>query len=361
MRRLLALAGFALIACSQSQPAAGVSPSPGPTPPATASTPSQVADHPVIDFSCRLPVVTSISGGAGVTFQGGFVTFPGAQLAEDPAGRMQYRSTESDFATTAAPVLHGAGGFPFYDRAKARWVPVPAQQAKADGSAYAYTTTDFHTNVTKAYIVTVASGSVRAFNLPSPERPQVVDFGAAGVYVISSSALGGPGQGVWLLHPGTGAVRLLRDSPRVWAVRDGYAWVARFDSRDKTVWAPSELAPANSLVRINLATGAEKVWFYRAGRYPWFLGLDSLGRPVLLLGGNGSSEVRLIEQPGSAGQVVYSGDVQLGALQGDGERLWFGGEHGIYLFRPNRGLQKVFAYEAGPKTGASIQPAGFCI
>ena len=141
---------------------------------------------------------------------------------------------------------------------------------------------------------------------------------------------------------------------------DGYAWVARFDSRDRTVWPSTEIAPANSLVRIDLSTGAETIWFYRAGAYPWLIDLDSIGRPVVLLGGSSGNEVRLIDRTGSEGQLVYSGSVPLDYLQADGDRLWFGGSRGIYLYSPDQGFRKVFAYDADPATANRIEPAGFC-
>lgn len=327
--------------------------------------PSAIPDLPVttVDFACRLPVVTSISQGSttGPTYQGGFISFPAAKLEEDPAGTMH--SNEVDVTTAATPVLHGNGFVPFYDRAKSRWVPAPASQALADGSAYAYTTWNPHTGVFTAHVVDVTSGNARSFDLSLPWNPYVADFRAEGVYLLSGSALGGPGEGAWLLDPRTGTVKQLRQVYHAWEARDGYAWAANFDPRDKTVWAPSELAPANSLVRIDLATGAQTIWYYQAGSYPWFVGLDSYDRPVVMVGGSaGSNEIRLIDQPGSSGQIVYSGNFgELNYVQGDHDRLWFGNARGIYLYRPGRGFQKVFAYNADPATSDRIEPAGFCL
>jgi hypothetical protein len=375
MRRLFAIVGLVLFACSPSHATNITSPSPSGqapaasmTPPTAASpspdtAPSALPDLPVttVDLSCRLPVVTSADeGGAGLTFHGAFIAFPTAQLAEDPAGTMHPRNVEADWATMATPVLYGDGVVPFFDRAQSRWVPARAQQAMADGSAYAYTTYNLQTGAFTAFVVHVASGSSRSYKLPSVWNPYVADFGPAGVYLVSSSALGGPGEGVWLLDPGTGAIKQLGQIHRVWAVRDGYAWVARFDSRDKTVWAPSEVPPANSLVRIDLASGAETTWFYRAGAYPWLIGLDSNGRPVLSLGGGNGNEVLLVDRPGSPGRPVYSGSLTLDYVQGDGDRLWFGGSRGIYLYTPDQGFRKVFAYYADPASPNRIEPAGFC-
>jgi hypothetical protein len=370
MKRLLAIVGLVVFACGPSHGATSMNPSPSSATPvrAVSSSPSIVpialADLPVskVDFTCRLPVVTSPAGSTPfITLHGGFITFPAAQLAQDAAGTMNYRNVNGDFATTANPALYGDGIVPFYDRAQSRWVPARARQALADGSAYAYTTYNSQTGLFTGFAVDVESGTSRSFKVPAATwDPYVADFGPAGVYIASASALGGPGGGVWLVDPVTGAIKQLRDLANVWMVRDGYAWVARFDSRDKTVWPPSELAPANSLVRVDLATGAESIWFYRAGVYPWLIDLDSAGRPVILLGGSQGNQVLLVDHPGSQGQLVYAGAVQLDYLQGDGERLWFGGSRGVYLYRPAQGFQKVFAYSADPATSDRIEPAGFC-
>lgn len=332
------------------------------TSPTPHTYPSGISDLPVskLDLSCRLPIVTSPIEAAGLTLHGGFITFPAAKLAEDAGGTVHYRNAEADFATTATPVLYGDGVVPFYDRAQSRWVPARGRQALADGSAYAYTTYSSQTGLFTAFVVNVRSGISQSFKVPPVWSPEVADFGAAGVYLVSGSAIGGPGEGVWLLDPRTGAIKELGQIHRVWAVRDGYAWVARFDSRDKTVWPPTEIAPANSLVRIDLATGAETIWFYRAGSYPWLIDLDSIDRPVVLLGGNSGNEVLLLDRPGLPGQLVYSGSIPLDYLQGDGDRLWFGGSRGIYLYSPDRGFRKVFAYDGDPATANRIEPAGFC-
>ena len=378
---------FLLIACGGSHPDTGQGPTSRPTAstapptPVASATPSPNtaqspnADLPVtkVDFSCRLPVVTMVNrtgGDAGITFQGGFITLPAAQLTDDPAGTMRSRYPEEGFATTAAPVLIGSGGYPFYDRAQSRWVPVPPSQAEADGRTYSYVLTALGTSLSKAYVVNVASGGAQAFDLPTPERPSVADYSASGVYLLSQSAIGGPSQGVWLLNPATGNVTQLRNLGWVWAVRDGYAWVGRFDSQDKTVWPPMEIAPLNSLVRIDLATGAETTWFYQAGRYPWMMGLASRGRPVVAVGGPDGQEVRVITQPGSPGDAVYTdrGGGFFNVVEGDGDRIWVGSATGIYLYRPDRGFQKVFSYSVDPSTftcapcrsQSVIEPAGFC-
>ena len=377
VKRSIAVLAFFLVACSPAHspvgqratptPIASTAPSmpvPAPTP-GLSTTPNTAADLPVtsVDFACRLPVVTRAGAGGDTTLQGGFLTFPAAQLTNDPGGTIRAQSsTGDDYATSAAPVLLGFGSNAFYDRAQSRWVPASPSQARPDGGAYAYVSTGPQGSVSKAHVVDVASGDTRAFDMPPIEGLVVGDYAATGVYLLSFFGIGGPGKGVWLLDPATGKTRQLRDIKQVWAVRDGYAWVPRLDPRDKTVWPPMEIAPEDSLVRIDLATGAETTWFYEAGRYPWMIGFTSRGQPVVVLGGPSGNEFRVMDQPGSPGQLIYSGNgIPLGDVQGDGDRIWFGSQTGIYLYRPDRGFQKVFAYTADPANFPYIRPAGFCL
>lgn len=366
--RVLGLVGIALVACGQSHPLAAVTPSAPPSLQTAELTPSPLArpaaagDLPVtpVDFSCRLPVVSANSNSSGPALQGGFITFPAGQLADDPSGTMLFHGAPyNDVATTVSPVLHGNGGG-FFDRAAMRWVPASAAATLADGSAYAYVTTD-----ATAQVVDVASANVRSFGLKSLDRPEVLDFDASGIYLYSPSAIGGPGEGVWLLNPMSGSITQVGAVHRLWAVRDGKAWVARLDPRDKTVWPYIEIPPADSLAQVDLATNTETEWFYREGAYPWMIGFAS-GLPLIdVADGDGQSEVRLIDQPGSGGKLIYKGNLVFDGYfqhyQGDGDRIWLGSERGIYLYRPDRGFQKVFAYNAAPGSGGDIRPAGFCL
>lgn len=294
--------------------------------------------------------------------QGGFLSFPSAELGVDPNARFK-QDSEGILAGETGPVLHGQGDV-FYDAGGPRWVPVSAQQSRPDGFEYAYSTVDRATNATVIHVVDVATGQARQFRIKSTEFMSVADYSSAGIYLIRPSALGGPGEGVWLMNPNTGALKLLRALHGVWSVRNGIAWAAAFDARDKTKWGQSELPPANSIVRIDLITGAHQTWFYRAGTYPWWLGFGPNGWPVIFdgIGQQGEREVRVLDHASTAGRLIYSGLLHFWRVQGDGGRLWLGGEHGIYLYTQAAGLKKVFAF-AGLPDGAThvIVPTGFCV
>ena len=90
------------------------------------------------------------------------------------------------------------------------------------------------------------------------------------------------------------------------------------------------------------------------------------GRPLIAVpGSSGRTEIRLVDEPASDGQLIYSGTLAFDGYfqnyQGDGDRIWLGGEGGIYLYRPDRGLQRVFAYGARNGSGRDIHPGGFCL
>jgi hypothetical protein len=90
------------------------------------------------------------------------------------------------------------------------------------------------------------------------------------------------------------------------------------------------------------------------------------GRPLIAVTSvSGQSEIRLIDQPGSDGKLIYSGNLVFDGYfqnyQGDGDRIWLGGEGGIYLYRTDRALQRVFDYDAKSGSGRDIHPGGICL
>src|SRR2546423_10465541 len=58
-----------------------------------------------VAFSCRLPVVTYQSGIGGITYQGGFITFPAGTYPPAPNGAINSRYHEGGFLTKRVPVF----------------------------------------------------------------------------------------------------------------------------------------------------------------------------------------------------------------------------------------------------------------
>ena len=330
-----------------------------------------------VDFSCRLPVTRSTTGGDFVSYQGGFITFPQGIWQPDPAGVINSEYLQQDFVTTATPVLHGTlhAGPPFFDLALKRWLPAGAGQASPDGRSYAYAVANPSNPGAPfvIHVVDVAYGTDRTLTVPrSPEfgdanGAYLADFDGASVY-FSSPQSRGPLVGVWRLDIGSGAVTELTSQPGIAAVRNGYAWVNRVDPRDPQGPQFPGIGGqhSNSVVRIDVATGEETVWYYAKGNEVLFAGFDKSGDPLIANSWPpfANRSLLIAFSPGGDVATVYdeSRELWFGTAQPDtAGRLWLGSDRGIYLYSPGAGLRKVFAIANGPTTlEETIQPAGYC-
>ena len=355
-------------------PSAAVSPSPADFPPTSAPGPTP-ADLPLakVSFSCRLPVVRSTQGGDFASYEGGFVTFPQATFQADPKGVINSEYLEQDFVTVATPVLHGSPniGPPYYDLAQKRWVPASAGQASPDGASYAYSTANpSNPNLPyRIHIVDVAHAIDRVFTVDNPSGyigALVLDFDGSGVYFTNVASMGLP-VGVWRLDVASGSVRQLSQAYGVVMVRGGYAWLDRLDQRDPSPPQTGRSGPvSNSLVRIDLSTGQETIWYYAPGQMVFFQGFDRDGKPLVSVTPGPdfrlAPQLRLVPSPQDSGTVIHGdGGMFFFAPQGDtAGRLWFGNDRGIYLYTPAAGLQKVFAFNGNPMFSETMAPAGFC-
>lgn len=345
--------------------ASSLIPSPSPTP----------ADLPLskVSFACRLPVVRSTQGGDFASYEGGFVTFPQATFQPDPKGVINSEYLQQDFATMAAPVLHGSPniGPPYYDLAQNRWVPASAGQASPDGASYAYSTSNpSNPNLPyRIHIVDVAHATDRVFAVDNPIGyigALVLDFDGSGVYFTNLAAMGLP-VGVSRLDLASGYSRQLSAAHGVAMVRGGYAWLDRLDPRDPSPPQTGRSGPvSNSLVRIDLSNGQETIWYYAPGQMVFLAGLDRDGKPIVSVTPGPdfrqAPSLRLVPSPQDSGREIYAaGGMLFSYPQGDtAGQLWLGSNRGIYLYAPAAGLQKVFAYSGNPMFSESMAPIGFC-
>jgi len=358
--------------------------SPSATPSATVTvvptaTPGGTTDLPVtqVGFNCSLPTVVTAVGGDFVSFQGGFIGFPAGTLVQDPNGLITTGPSQQEAQTRAAPVLTGVpqGGPTFYDAAIHRWVPVSASQSSPDGSSYAYATTGASSSQGATFhVVNASTATQKTFTVAVPDvgaanGVQVVDYDGSGVYFVVTEFEGYP-VGVWRLDASTGKVTSLARVANVMAVRGGYAWGGAVDPHDPSPpRVPASRPLFNSIVQVNLSSGAQTEWFYSPGRSETLLGLAS-GRPVINIGDGPEfpavgGEIRLLDHPSSGaedtGQLVFGGGVALSDPQADGDRVWFGSDRGIYLYTADGSLQKVYALSASQAGSiTSIAPAGLC-
>jgi hypothetical protein len=389
MRLLAAMvAGLAIAGCTQT-PTAAVSPiasvpptasaSSGTATPAPQASPSPVIDLPLskVSFACKLPVTMYASGGDYASYSGGFITFPEAGFQADPAGRIDSEYLAQDFATKSVPVLHGTtqAGAPFYDLSMKRWVPAGPGQSTPDGSAYAYSVVSSGSSPNPPlviHVITVATGADRTFTVQrTPDFDGAMglvvdDFDGAGV-LFSSQATMGPPLGVWRLDIGSGTVRQISKELGVAGVGAGYLWLNRIDPRDPEGPATGHSGPrSNSVVRVDLSSGQETVWYFVAGHQVFFYGTDRLGAPIITDAPPPNfdhSALHLVSKPESSGITIYdgAGGIWLWAPQSDiSGRLWLGSDRGIYLWTPAVGLQKVFSINRDPAFDHAVLPSGLC-
>ncbi|HMC69806.1 MAG TPA: hypothetical protein VKJ07_11685 [Mycobacteriales bacterium] len=318
-----------------------------------------------------------VAGGDGTTlsFQGGFITFPAATFAADPRGKLITSPAGDVVTTTESPVLRGPTEVsrPYYDAAEDRWLPIAAAKTSPDGASYAYATTGAASaDGVTFHVVSVASGAERTITVPVPNvgaanGADVEDFDGTSIYFAVTQVEGYP-TGVWRLETGTGKVSAMQRVENVFAVRNGSAYIGYADPHDANPPSvPASIRLFDSLVQVDLATGARTTWFYRPGFAVWLSALDAAGRPVVAVSGgpnfviNPPDELRRLNDPLSGGEdngdLVYSGGMWFDQPQPDGDRIWLGNDRGIYLYTPSGGLEKVYAF-SGPHQ--SVFPAGFC-
>jgi hypothetical protein len=332
------------MSCSQAgQPAAVKSA----TPPAVASTAASTAASPVaspsptafpgdlplsqVAFSCRLPIYlqTGYEGSVDFSRKGAFITFPAATMTIDPIGT--------------------GGGY--FDRAFNRWLPVTRTAVSPDGAHYAYVDmVQF-----ELHVLDVVSGKERTFPLAAIGANYVFDYAAEGIYMT----FGFEGlHGLWLVNPVTGSSHQVPGITTPQASGGaGVVWNAEVNPAD-----PNPINTASSagilpdqITRVDLKSGSSKPWLYRPGVGLGVIALDFQGSPLIAVVRKwGDLTAELLIAPDSGSQrSIYNGPLS-GSIAGgiaDSHGVWFGSDHGIYLYSDAGGLQKVSNQAGYPANG----------
>jgi hypothetical protein len=237
--------------------------------------------------------------------------------------------------TAAAPVLHGAAGASAaYDRAAGRWVPAPPAAISSDGLRYAYAADG------GIRLVEVGTGADRV--LHAGGDLEVLAFQPEGIYAVHRSRAGDPSDGLWLLDPGTGALRQLRPSEA------GVEWGA---AGGGAAWASAVVpgAGADEVWRLDAAHGGVATWLHREGAGLRLVGIDGDGHPLVQVAAPQASSIWLVSGPGQARQVSDSapgGDDTPGypAAVTDAGGTWISDDGGnLFRFTPTVGLRRIDA------------------
>ena len=355
-------AGLALIALVGACAAPGT-PQAGGESPATSISPAAVGSpmpsptmilDPIpiskVAFSCRLPVFMwgEIHQGEAI---GDFIEFPSGTVTPDPA------SVGVGLFNGPGLELYDYSGFPYFDSAYLRWLPVTRNAVSPDGAHYAYTDRlrllpGTNTQGVRAtiHVVAVNTGVDLAFDGGDWSAPFVVlDYAAEGIYLITTA---GVNVGLWLMDPTTGAVKRIADLSNVQGNAGGnFVWVGTVNPSDPNPIAG--IAP-DQLDRMNLVDGSRVAWFYRPGSSVLLVGQDVSGHPIIMVSGaDESTELFLLLDPETNRSVLKFGNgaTDLAGPISDQHGVWFGSPHGIYLYSEANGLQKVSSQPGYPANG----------
>jgi hypothetical protein len=266
----------------------------------------------------------------------------------------------------------------YYDRAVSRWLPVGRSQVAPDGRHYAYTTGGISLTggPPRLHVVDAATDADRVIDLSPLDQPPageprhpdvyaVVDYAADGIY-IGNGGDAGPFPPQWRVDPasgiitGAGPVRTrasdLGDTHGPF-VDDGtgHAWVSVFDSRDPNpALSGLDGSPtANEVVRRNLSTGADEVWFYRPGFNVGLAGAFVGGG--LLVWVEPSEEFWLVTTPGTS-RLISTIDGPDHEGLADSHGLWLGSSSsvvnpGLYLVARDGTIKRVSDLLGRPANG----------
>lgn len=289
-------------------------------------------------LSCRLPVYVGPPG------SGGFIAFPGGNFVADPTSAVTLPSP-SPGGSTPAPVGPGYGyGYPglSYDHAYSRWLPVPYTWVSPDGSRYAHTSSD------SIYVENVAAGA--SIELGQGHLWSVTGVSDQAVYASLFNQ-----AGLWQL-PFSGPAKQIATT--------GF-WVAA--STSAAYGSATSAVPqgvTNTILRLDLKSGAITDWFTRQGAQSSVFGLDAHGNPLINVNyfNQGYSEMWNTTGPGTA-SPIFSSDEHLfasGSPIADSHGVWFGinysvpyqnSTQGIALYVAGSGLYWMSSYGtqlAGP-------------
>ena len=289
-----------------------------------------------VGFTCRLPFVRQLDVSH---WQAGFLSFPrGTFSADEKAGS-----------------LRG-----YYDQAVSKWLPVGRSAVAPDGLRYAYLTGGFPSpgpGPPRLHVVAAASGveTIIELHLPAEQPYGVEDFAADGIYVGSSWE--GVVIGHWRVDPASGGVVALGTGEELRDDGTGHSLRAVVDRRDPepATSAMSGDPLPNEIVRRDLKTSADEVWFYRPG--------FSLAVAGTFVGGGHLvwAEAGYVAHPNSAHEYwLVSGPGRshfVGYLEGGGQEMadshgiWMGSSEGLFLFTLDGRLRRVSDVLGYPANG----------
>jgi hypothetical protein len=293
--------------------------------------PPSTGQPPAITLNCRLPIY------AGQPGSGGFINFPQGNFTADPRSAVALPAP-SPGAPSPGPnnPAPGYGGYPggygqgYYGMAwepvHARWLPVKLEWVAPDGNHYAYPSTN------SVYLVDAAT---------STQVELGVGHGWVVIRVLNDRVYATipNSPGFWVL-PFAGTPRQVT----VMGYWQAATSVAAYGMKTSAV--PQGVA--NTLVKLDIATGNISDWFTRDGSQTWIYGFDGQANPIVYASyynGNGDWALWLTKSPTSA--TVIANRSQNFYTQGpsvaDAHGIWFP----AYTQQPYANNAGIVLYVAG--------------
>jgi len=254
-------------------------------------------------------------------------------------------------ATRAKPTLYGYSSATYSAAAK-RWLPVPSDQIRSDGLAYAYsepfksTPTAVLEDGTRIRVVSLVDGTSRV--IYSGTSRSVVAYKPEGIYVVAITLHSDVSHGLWRLDPATGRSTQLLDGYASGLVDRGGVWI-------------NTGIPPTILVRTEISTRVSQTWIDSPiDSFAWFVGLDPNGHPIVNVGqgdffAGATWRVYVYTSPQSRTLLGDAALRQIGA--NDSYGTWFAGEDGIYLLRPGRTVLDKVSNVTGGNVAGPCTPA----
>lgn len=226
----------------------------------TFGSPASGTGPPGLGLNCRLPIY---AGGPG---SGGFIVYPNGNFIADPRSAVSAPSPSPTASPTPPQYGYGYQGWwgMTYDRAYARWLPVPYLWVTPDGSRYAYPGSP-----DGIYVQNITNGT--HVELGEGKSWSILDLEANGVYAVTGAT-----GGLWLLSL-SGSVTQVSTTGYWQAVGGGYAY-----------GTPTSSVPqgaTNTILRLDLNSGSTVEYFSYPSEQSYVAGFDSHGLPVIYVQG----------------------------------------------------------------------------
>ncbi|MGH7776203.1 MAG: hypothetical protein ACREPI_03385, partial [Candidatus Dormibacterales bacterium] len=185
-----------------------------------------------------------------------------------------------------------------------------------------------------------------------------------GLYFTKVGTQPGSLPGLWTVGLKSGPARPVRASGV--PLEEGWWWVD-----GGAAWGLSAAVPgvAQTLTRLDLATGAAAVWLRQPGASVSVLGFDAGAHPVVEIATGGAApalaEIAVLTSPEKGTRIYTRGSgprmpVPLDSVS-DRHGLWLGAVDGsVWLYTRKEGLRKVAELPAGAAGASFVRVAGPC-